>query len=240
MGSSIAGTLDYAAPEQMGRLPGVEVGPPADVYGFAKTCWYALFRTPQMQLKHSKEIPTELAELLDSCMSQSPTERPQSFASVMQELGGSVVETEPRPVSLPPATESTKPAEHVEKRTELLQLLQKHPEEVVEELYQHPRFVFTISVVLAAVSLFPGIAITLGALLPARYSRDVTNEALLGSSLLFLSLCGFTLPHVTYRNRKRKHLISEKERRRFLEETAEDQIQCIVLAFPEFPINFEL
>src|SRR5262249_28503839 len=33
-GSGLAGTLDYAAPEQLGKLPGVEAGPPADVYGF--------------------------------------------------------------------------------------------------------------------------------------------------------------------------------------------------------------
>ena len=36
VGSSIAGTLDYAAPEQMGKLQ-AGVGPAADVYGFART-----------------------------------------------------------------------------------------------------------------------------------------------------------------------------------------------------------
>src|SRR5439155_17556743 len=36
LGSSIAGTLEYAAPEQLGRLAGVTVGPTADVYGFAR------------------------------------------------------------------------------------------------------------------------------------------------------------------------------------------------------------
>src|SRR5206468_916927 len=42
-GSSIAGTLEYAAPEQMGKLADVPVGPYSDVYGFARTFCYALF-----------------------------------------------------------------------------------------------------------------------------------------------------------------------------------------------------
>src|SRR5262249_4936678 len=45
IGSSVAGTLDYAAPEQLGRLPGVAPGPYTDVYGLAKTCCYVLFQT---------------------------------------------------------------------------------------------------------------------------------------------------------------------------------------------------
>src|SRR5207302_2004291 len=48
----VAGTLDYAAPEQLGRLPGVAVGPAADVYGFGRTCCFALFQTPQPLRKH--------------------------------------------------------------------------------------------------------------------------------------------------------------------------------------------
>src|SRR5262249_3343326 len=46
IGSSIAGTVDYAAPEQMGRLSGVVPSPRSDVYGFGKTCCYAMFETP--------------------------------------------------------------------------------------------------------------------------------------------------------------------------------------------------
>src|SRR5205823_6338404 len=46
-GSSIAGTIEYAAPEQMGKLKGVPVGTYSDVYGFGKTCCFALFGTPQ-------------------------------------------------------------------------------------------------------------------------------------------------------------------------------------------------
>ena len=51
LGNTIAGTLDYAAPEQLGKLEGVPVSPASDVYGFAKTCCHALFQTPEPTLR---------------------------------------------------------------------------------------------------------------------------------------------------------------------------------------------
>jgi serine/threonine protein kinase/HEAT repeat protein len=83
IGDSIAGTLDYAAPEQMGRLAGVSVGPYSDIYGFARTCCYALFQTPQPLLKHWRMIPEPLAELLERCLAESPSERPTEFRAVL-------------------------------------------------------------------------------------------------------------------------------------------------------------
>src|SRR5262249_2638475 len=62
-GSSIAGTLDYAAPEQMGKREG-GVGPASDVFGFGRTCCFALFQTPQPLLRHWRSVPPALAELL--------------------------------------------------------------------------------------------------------------------------------------------------------------------------------
>jgi uracil-DNA glycosylase family 4 len=85
-GSSIAGTLDYAAPEQMGKLPGVGVGPRSDVYGFARTCCYALFQTPQPLLRHWRSIPGDLAELLESCLEDKPEHRPPDFRMVLERL----------------------------------------------------------------------------------------------------------------------------------------------------------
>ncbi|MFO0927782.1 MAG: serine/threonine-protein kinase [Gemmataceae bacterium] len=85
-GASIAGTLDYAAPEQMGKLPGVTVGPASDVYGFAKTCCFALFGTPQPTFQHWQKIPAPFAELLGRCLSDPPRERPADFAAVLRLL----------------------------------------------------------------------------------------------------------------------------------------------------------
>jgi tetratricopeptide (TPR) repeat protein len=85
-GSSIAGTLDYAAPEQMGRLPGVSVGAQADVYSFGKTCCYALFRTTQPSWQHWRKLTEPMAELLGTCLAEAPAERPKSFADVIEAL----------------------------------------------------------------------------------------------------------------------------------------------------------
>lgn len=86
-GASIAGTLEYAAPEQMGKLKGVAVGTYSDVYGFGKTCCFALFGTAQPTYQHWQKLPRELADLLGRCLAEPPRERPQDFAAVLRELG---------------------------------------------------------------------------------------------------------------------------------------------------------
>jgi serine/threonine protein kinase len=86
VGSSIAGTLDYAAPEQMGKLPGAPVGPAADVFGFGKTCLYALFQTPNISYTQWKEIDGPLADLLGPCVEERPQKRPADFAAVLKKL----------------------------------------------------------------------------------------------------------------------------------------------------------
>ncbi|MGL4551796.1 MAG: protein kinase domain-containing protein, partial [Gemmataceae bacterium] len=83
LGSAIAGTLGYAAPEQMGKLPGVRVGPPADVYGFGRTMAFALFGVPEPTLQHYRKLPEEFADLLGRCLSQDPKERPRDFREVL-------------------------------------------------------------------------------------------------------------------------------------------------------------
>jgi DNA polymerase len=85
-GRSIAGTLEYAAPEQMGKLPGVSVGPTSDVFGFARTCCYALFQTPQPLLRYWRSVPAELAELLETCLEEKPEQRPRDFQMVLNRL----------------------------------------------------------------------------------------------------------------------------------------------------------
>src|SRR5262249_15090321 len=85
-GYSVAGTLDYAAPEQMGRLPGVQVGPYSDVYGLGKTCCYALFQTPQPLPRHWRTVPPARADLLDDCLAEKPGDRPASCAAVLERL----------------------------------------------------------------------------------------------------------------------------------------------------------
>jgi serine/threonine protein kinase len=108
LGSSIAGTLDYAAPEQLGRLEGVAVSPASDVYGFARTCCYALFQTPEPTLRHWQGLRPALADLLGQCLERLPERRPQDFGAVLARLAAlsstpadvpTVVPAEPIPMA---------------------------------------------------------------------------------------------------------------------------------------------
>jgi hypothetical protein len=80
--AAAAGTVEYASPEQLGRLPGVAVGARSDVYSFAKTCCFALFRTTAPLMKHWTSIPKPIAEVLERCLSERPEDRPKDMAIV--------------------------------------------------------------------------------------------------------------------------------------------------------------
>jgi serine/threonine protein kinase len=85
-GNTIAGTVDYAAPEQLGHLPGVSVGRQADVYGFAKTSCFALFQMNAPRIQEWEKVPRPLAGLLGECLAERPEQRPANFAAVYQRL----------------------------------------------------------------------------------------------------------------------------------------------------------
>ena len=87
-GASIAGTIDYAAPEQMGKMPGARVGPAADVYGFGRTCCFALFGTPNPLGGHWRKVPEDLALLLEDCLHEQPQQRLADFDAVLRRLAG--------------------------------------------------------------------------------------------------------------------------------------------------------
>jgi serine/threonine protein kinase len=87
IGKSIAGTLHFAAPEQMGQgqPPGVAVGRYSDVYGFGRTCYYALFQTPSPDREEEDDLPPAWGALLRQCTRRDATKRHQDFTAV---LGG--------------------------------------------------------------------------------------------------------------------------------------------------------
>jgi hypothetical protein len=87
-GYSIAGTRDYAAPEQLGLIADVSASPASDVYGFGKTCCFALFKTCNPLRKHWGSIPGSLADLLEHCLAEAPAGRPASFAAVLEKFRG--------------------------------------------------------------------------------------------------------------------------------------------------------
>jgi serine/threonine protein kinase len=85
-GGDIAGTMAYAAPEQMGLLPGATVGPYSDVYAFGRTCAYALFGTPDLTPGDWGKLDRPLGELLAACLEKQPARRPQDFREVLSRL----------------------------------------------------------------------------------------------------------------------------------------------------------
>ncbi len=88
LGAALAGMRDYAAPEQTGPLPGQQVGPPTDIYGFARTCCFALFGTPQPLPRHWTPLPIALTRLLKDCLQEDPQQRPRTFTALRKRLAG--------------------------------------------------------------------------------------------------------------------------------------------------------
>lgn len=86
--TKLAGTVDYAAPEQMGRLAGTAVGTYTDVYSFGKTCCYSLFKKTTPLARDWRTLPDSLTELLDDCLSDAPQQRPQNAVAVQARLQG--------------------------------------------------------------------------------------------------------------------------------------------------------
>jgi len=86
LGDSVAGTIEYAPPEQMGKLKGVKPGPYSDVYAFGKVCCYAMFKTTEPKNRHWTVIPKELHEMLEACTEQELQHRLPSFEPVLKVL----------------------------------------------------------------------------------------------------------------------------------------------------------
>ncbi len=107
LGKSIAGTLHYAAPEQMGQLPGVPVGRHSDVYGFGRTCYYALLGDPEPDDVEREGLPDGWRRLLSRCTGRKLENRFADFSTVLAGLTG----ISQSPETLQPPGTSPPPAE---------------------------------------------------------------------------------------------------------------------------------
>jgi WD40 repeat protein len=112
LGTSIAGTWKYAAPEQLGEAPGVPVGPHSDVFSFGRTCYFALLGTPEPDDDEKDALPESWKRFLSRSTARKIDRRPHSFAEVLEELhrlGGSQAEAQPF-VLTPPLPKLDMPA----------------------------------------------------------------------------------------------------------------------------------
>ena len=92
IGNSVAGTIKYAPPEQMGDMKGVKAGAYSDVYSFGKVFCYALFKTTDPKDRHWKgvaeNIRGNLKEMVDQCKEEELKYRYADFEPVLKILKG--------------------------------------------------------------------------------------------------------------------------------------------------------
>jgi formylglycine-generating enzyme required for sulfatase activity len=89
LAASVAGTLDFAAPEQCGRLPGAEVGTWSDVYAFGKTLAYCLTGRTELSRRDWHRLEDRdpgLADLLERCVEFDPRRRCRDLGEVLAVL----------------------------------------------------------------------------------------------------------------------------------------------------------
>ena len=86
VGSAVAGTLHYAAPEQLDPSSSRLVGPRSDVFGFGRTCLFALFGVTRPRSKLLRALPDPWPDLLDDCCDETIDNRPADFAAVLERL----------------------------------------------------------------------------------------------------------------------------------------------------------
>jgi hypothetical protein len=73
----------FTPPEQQEGEPD---GPADDLYGWARTCCFALFGTPVPRPEHWRSLPEPLADLLKECLAEDPADRPADFDAVLERL----------------------------------------------------------------------------------------------------------------------------------------------------------
>ena len=73
IGSAVAGTLHYAAPEQLDPDRSREVGPHSDVFGFGRTCYFALFREPYPDQEDLDTLPQPWKDFLGDALRRRST-----------------------------------------------------------------------------------------------------------------------------------------------------------------------
>jgi predicted Zn finger-like uncharacterized protein len=85
-GGSVAGTLRYAPPEQLGRLAGVRTGPYSDVFAFGKLCCYCLFKTTEPKRRHWETVSDSVNWVIERCIEEELADRLPDFDTVLNLL----------------------------------------------------------------------------------------------------------------------------------------------------------
>ena len=114
--ASFTGTLEYASPEQRGKLPGIKVGPRSDIFSLGKTCLYILFNTLEVKSKHWAMLPEPHRDVAQTLLEKATDEDIQDRPRSMKELRDSLMELrEQLTITRPQPSPSPKPPRVVAK-----------------------------------------------------------------------------------------------------------------------------
>jgi len=84
LGASVNNTLDFAAPEQLGRQEGVALSAASDIYSLGRTCYFALLQTPEPDDQEKEAIPAGWRRLLGQCTAWRVERRPASLGVLLE------------------------------------------------------------------------------------------------------------------------------------------------------------
>jgi tetratricopeptide (TPR) repeat protein len=86
IGRSVTGMVDYAAPEQLGLLDGVEPGPESNLYNLGRIGYFLLLGNPVPDEDEKEGLPEAWRKLLGRCVARMPEKRPAGVAGLLEQL----------------------------------------------------------------------------------------------------------------------------------------------------------
>jgi len=117
LGRAAVRAVDFAAPEQLGRLPETPFGPHSDVYSFGRTFYYGLLRTAEPDDEQKASLPGGWRRVLGMATAVSMNRRLSNFDPVVERLNrpAGAPKSDPRllqkpPAAAPPARQAPPPA----------------------------------------------------------------------------------------------------------------------------------
>lgn len=107
LGRSVSGLIDYAAPEQLGRVDNVAPGPYSDIYGFGRVGYFALLCNPEPDEDEKETLPDGWRRLLAGCTARNLAKRLPNFDAVLERLQQIPADTATMPIPSAAETKQT-------------------------------------------------------------------------------------------------------------------------------------
>jgi tetratricopeptide (TPR) repeat protein len=86
VGRSVTAMIDFAAPEQLGLLEGVEAGPDVNLYNFGRIGYFLLLGNPIPDEDEKDTLPESWRKFLGRCLCRAPEKRPPGAKALLEVL----------------------------------------------------------------------------------------------------------------------------------------------------------